>query len=166
MRIHTREEVSMAVEWVESQNFPREEKIITPEVKLNYFVMPRTVCPDLPNFVWQCLTMEGEELYGVYGISEETPEEFRPYPILHEQLEADKVLSGKSSDCSDDSACLSATIVEVRSVPERIMPKYIPFRRDFFRGLVKYAKNHGYDSDDIAGFRKSLGFLEKLARLL
>ncbi|MBS3074062.1 hypothetical protein J4447_01260 [Candidatus Pacearchaeota archaeon] len=162
MKTFSERDFELAREWAESQGFPKEEKFVksdSVEIRLAYFVMPKSICPELPNFVWQCAVEDDSKdiINGVYGVSEETPEEFRPYPILHEQLE----LSLQGRICP----CLGALDYELRAVPEELKRRYLPFRRDFFRDLVKYAEEHNYKPIDIAGFRESFKHLDELCSL-
>ena len=87
-------------------------------------------------------------------ISEEVPEEFRPYMVIHELAEFE-VLKGQTD------SCLNALKTELGRVPCRHILAYLPFRRNVFSELIIYLEKNQPKSPLLAEVRKSLNHLEK-----
>ena len=91
----------------------------------DYKVVKKELDPRLPHFVGV--------IDGLLFISEETPIEFREYPLKHEVF-CNFLLKGQPG------RCLEALRRELSLVPVKLKKKYIRFRTKFFEALVKYYK--------------------------
>lgn len=89
-----------------------------------YHVLDRSLEPRLPGFLG---FSGGEHLF----ISEEVPEDFRPYMLTHEIREF-TTLAGLPGRC-----CVALTF-ELAEVPPEIYVVYLSYRLQFFRNLVAY----------------------------
>lgn len=189
MKQHSNEEIERARNWFQSQSFEQVEAAMRNGTKFSYFVMPQSLNPGLPHFVFQCAN-NGQ---GVFGISDSVPREFRKYAVAHEVFESgginircygalEKELTSLLNDqelkapkdvrWQVDNVCwlfnrrregiLSPE--SARSV-DTVTP-YIQLRRDFFKKLIVYAQEKGYSDKEIQGFRGSFMYLNRILESL
>lgn len=92
-------------------------------------------------------------------ISEEVPEEFRSYMVLHELSEFEKFKDSPNS-------CLSALISELnfsaKENPEK-HAEYLKFRKEVFKSLINFTQENSPNSEHLGEMRKSLSLLEDLS---
>ena len=103
-----------------------------------YFIVSRLLEPNLPGFVG---FPGGKTLF----ISEEVPEEFRPYMLWHEIQE-------QAESPSQMGKCLITLVGELDRVPSEMKQRYIDYRRRFFQNFAAYLQN----SED-QSFRAEIG---------
>ena len=154
MKSYSSQDVAKAREWCEIKGFP---KVFDESELIEYYVMPQSINPDFPKFVWACANPRE----GVFGIADSVNERFRIFPVLHEFLESKFSESGR-----DENTCLGVLLSELCAAGRVLSPVefregYVPFRKDFFDNLVSYAQSHpnDYSSGDIEGFRRSRDYL-------
>jgi hypothetical protein len=125
----------------------------------SYFVLPQSLYPSLPDFVFRC-TGDPTDGY-VLGISESVREDFRPYPVFHKFVE---FIEFADTRIAKKNRCLEALGKELAIVPDSVKPEYLIMRRDFFRKFVEYCKAHPeeYSKKDILRIKNSLSMLEEL----
>lgn len=132
-----------------------EEKVVFRGTEYPYAILVREVNPYLPGFLG-CFP-DGDKQY--FFISEEVPQEFREFQLVHEILEFTEL--GRDVPGS----CLKALMHELALVPEYMLKNYLPYRRDFFRNLVRYREmfpeNRSTFDDNI---KESLFYLEEATR--
>lgn len=119
-----------------------------------YAIMGRDACSDMPGFIG-CLSEEGKNFFFV---SEDVPEEFREFQLAHEIVEMTEL--GRDVPGS----CLGALMQELAIVPQHMLKNYLPYRRDFFRRLVRY---HEKISGSVfrSNISDSLFYLEEATRI-
>ena len=98
--------------------------------QIPYTVAKKEIAPQLPGFIGWVNPAKAEHLF----ISEEVPEEFRYPQLLHEIIEF-KSYKGQPDRCRN------ALQKELSVVPPDILPRYIPYRRDFFGALLNLYDN-------------------------
>jgi hypothetical protein len=91
----------------------------------------------------------------IYFISEEVPEIYRPYFIIHEEVCAFLRKNER------DDHCLDALNFELTMIPKVVWDDNISFRLRFFQSLVAYREKYGED-DLLKEIRKSRNRLTKL----
>jgi len=190
MKQHSTEEIEGARNWFQSQGFEQVGVSMRNGTKFSYFVMPQTLNPGLPHFVFQCAN-KGE---GVFGVSDSVPVEFRKYAVAHEVYESggplrmkcfgalereltsllndQELIAPKDTRWGIDNVCYLfnrrregiLTPTSAQSV-DTITP-YIQLRRDFFEKLIVYAQEKGYGGEEIIGFRGSLMYLNRILKSL
>lgn len=147
----TRHQIDSAREHFSRQSYP-EVRTKVGEFEFSYFVLPQSLNPSLPDFVF-CMT--GEKNDALYGVSDSVDEAFRPYTIVHEIVEYTKLPPSPDS-------CALALETELLLVPEAVRAEYVSMRTRFFRNLVEYALKNNYKQGDVEKFRKSLQKLEAM----
>lgn len=133
--------------WVNANEISREEIEYKGE-KFPYSIFKKEAKLELPGFLGH---VEGHRHF---FISEEVPENFKKYQLIHEVIEYTE-LNGKIG------RCVEALNQEIALVPEDIKQEYLKYRRDFFARLVEYYKNYE-DEEFKAEIQKSFEFLKKL----
>lgn len=73
------------------------------------------------------------ESEGYFFISDEVPEEYRPYFVYHEHLEF-------TAFKGEMGRCLAALKCELGLVPEYLQTEYLVYRRDFFEHLLTFLR--------------------------
>lgn len=190
MKQHSNEEIEKARSWFQSQSLEEVEATMRNGTKFSYFIMPQTINPSLPHFVFQCAS-KGE---GVFGISDSVPAEFRKYAVAHEVYESkgaprlrcygalekeltsllndQELVAPKDIRWEIDNVCYlfnrrrEGTLAPRSAQSVDTVTPYIQLRRDFFEKLIIYAQEKGYDEKEIQGFRGSLMYLTRILRYL
>jgi hypothetical protein len=129
-----------------SGNLP-EERARVAGLDLSYFIMPQANCAQLPGFVYQCSNATN----GVFGIADSVQPEYRPFAVYHEVVE------------SKGNSCRKALELELAAVPSNILKEYAQMRATFFKALVGYAIEKGYEQEAIDAFKDNASKLEQLA---
>jgi len=95
-------------------------------------------------------------------VSAEVPEDFRNAWVAHEVLcfEAYRDAQGNQKP----GHCANALAAEMAYVPDARIEEYHRLRRDFFRGMARFAELGGYDPAFISEIRGSRDILETLVR--
>lgn len=93
-------------------------KVYLKDKKFEYYDLPSSLEPRLPNFVL-CLTCETNREY-LLGVSTSVPEHFRPYWAVHDYIE------NVEQDNPDSEGCLKALEKELSLVPEIWKRDYLP----------------------------------------
>jgi hypothetical protein len=159
MKKFTKEEIDGTRAYFKSQGFEEVEVDFVGR-KFSYFVLPQSLEPNLPDFVFRCT---GNPKDGhVLGISDSVREEFRRYAVFHEYVEFTQI------GMEQPNRCVSALDIELDIVPDEIKPGYVRMRRDFFRNLIAYCSKQPdkYTSEDLNEFKGSLSRLEEIAKEL
>lgn len=132
-----------------------EEKIVFRGIAYPYAILDRELNPDLPGFLG-CLPYGDKQFF---FLSEDVPKEFREFQLVHEIMEFTEF--GRDVPGS----CLKALMHELALVPEYMLKNYLPYRRDFFRSLVRYREmfpESWSTFDD--NIKESLFYLEEATR--
>ena len=119
-----------------------------------YAILAREANLELPGFLG-CFP-DGDKQY--FFLSEDIPEEFREFQLVHEILEFTEL--GRDVPGS----CLKALMHELALVPEHMLKNYLPYRRDFFRVLVRYNASQP-ESVFKNNISESLFYLEEATRI-
>jgi hypothetical protein len=154
MKKFTEAEIEGTLDYFRQQGF-EEVGVSLGNRRFSYFVLPQSLEPELPDFVYRCTGTSGKY---VFGISDSVREDFRPYPIVHEFIEFTEI------GINVKNRCVRALEKELELVPGDIMPEYVSMRRNFFRNLISYCaeRPEHYTVDDIDEFRQTLERLEKI----
>jgi len=158
MKQFSKEEIEGARAYFLGQEFP-EVKVELGERRFNYFVIPQSQEPNLPNFV---LRMTGKPENGyVLGISNNVRREFRKYAVAHEFIE---FIEFTEIGLDTPHRCTRALTEELTLVPKVILHDYAKMRGQFFRDLVDYCSKQPefYTAADIKQFEKNAKTLESL----
>ena len=155
MKKYTKADMEGARDYFRNNGFP-EVDVALGVRNFSYFVMPQSLNPSLPDFVYRC-TGEPEDGY-VFGISDSVDEIFRPYAVAHEFIEFTEV------GIDTPNRCVSALEEELKLVPSDIKNDYVAMRKSFFENLIEYCLNQSetYTESDISEFRQSLDKLNEL----
>lgn len=155
MEQNTKQEIEEARKFMIDNRF-EEVHVSLAGLEFSYFVLPQSLNPSLPDFVYRCTGAPEDS--AVFGISDSVPEESRKYAVAHEVIEFGQIGLHVKGRCSQ------ALKKELSLVPESIKTNYIEMRRNFFRNLIDYAKNNNYSQGDIQEFKASLSELEKITK--
>src|SRR3989344_4631321 len=98
----------------------REVEITLGNRTYSYFVLPQSLEPILPDFVFRC-TGDSTDNY-VLGISDGVKEPFRPYAVVHELIEFTEI------GIDEQGRCRRALEREIELVPTEIRQKYLRMR--------------------------------------
>ena len=156
MNKYTKEQIDSTIEGFRSRGYSEVKVDLGKGRIFSYFVLPQSLEPRLPHFVFRAT---GDEKDGyVFGIADSVPEEFRPYAVLHELVEFTEI------GIDTEGRCRGALDIELSLVPDRIKRDYINMKREFFSDLINYCQDKpGYTDEDIKEFRRSLSRLEELS---
>lgn len=155
MKKFTKAEIDGARKYFESKNFQKVGANLD-NLKFTYFVLPQSLEPNLPDFVYRCA---GELPDGyVFGISDSVREDYRQYAVAHEFIEFTKI------GIDTTNRCVGALEEELNLVPENIKPGYLIMRKNFFKNLIDYCSKHQdyYTKSDLNEFKKTLDKLRRL----
>jgi hypothetical protein len=90
-------------------------------------------------------------------ISDEVPERFRKYMVLHELVEFEKF-------SEEEDSCYKALRFELMDVVDDDIYEYVPFRAETFEHLINYLKQNESDSDLLPKVKRSCRHLNELIR--
>ena len=155
MKQFTESEINQARSYFKEQEFA-EIQVTLGEHSFSYFVLPQSLEPNLPDFVYRCTGQDPDDY--VLGISDSIEERFRQYAVAHEFIEFTQI------GINTKDRCVKALEKELELVPEDIKPDYIQMRLNFFRNLIQYcsAQPEFYTKTDIKEFQQSLRKLTEL----
>ena len=159
MKKDTKLSIDETREYFQSQNYT-EVEIRRAGRELSYFILPATLSPELPNFVFRCTGLPGDG--EVFGISEDVDPRFRDYWVLHEYMEFVEI------GMDVEGRCKQALDQELDIVKGRFnlsdFEHYVRQRRNFFRDLIVYCSKETdtYTPEDLQEFGKSLSELERV----
>ena len=126
---------------------------------INYFVVPSSVNPDLPNFVFR-MTGDPKEGY-ILGVDEGMSEELRPYALFEEYVEfLEKGIDAKGRVVEAEAEAIS--LIRDESLKER----YVLMRREFFTKMLeeneKHPEKYLFTEADVVEFKKNLSMLDEI----
>lgn len=159
---------------LQCKNFYREKGYPTFEVMhegqtFHPFVLPSSLST-LRNFV-QRITPTTVEMQSasnvddvtVFGVSEEVPEEFRPYCVVHEIIEFLHLGIERKGRCALAAAQEYRLVVESGKFSATQLMEYATLRRNFFRDLIQFVEGtSSYTPDDITEFKCSLNYFDSV----
>ena len=90
---------------------------------------------------------------GKVFVSDEVPEQFRPFMVMHELYEFE-TYKGRPFQC------VRALLKEMQLVSDDQFPAYVRFRKDVFSNLVGFLERHEPTSSFLPHAKESLGLLE------
>lgn len=157
MKKFTKQEIDGTREYFHSRNMP-EIQVTLGNRAFTYFVLPQSLEPNLPDFVFRCT---GKHTDGyVFGISDSVKAEYRQYAVAHEFIEFTEI------GIDNQNRCARALEEELKLVPENIKSDYLTMRRNFFKNLITYCTNklEQYTEADLNEFRNSLAKLEEFVK--
>ncbi len=124
-----------------------EGRVHSGEAEHTYHTISATLPFSPPNFV-------GVQPF--LFISDQVPEEYRSFMILHELIETGPALA------SAPGRCLAALMQELTLVPESIYIRYCQFRHQAFQDLVDFYQRRDHDPAFMVEIQNSLTYLKKL----
>lgn len=144
MKKHTQRQIDNARDWATAQNFEKVDVKLENGLEFSYFVMPQSLNPELPHFVWQC-SNQGQ---GVFGVADTVPAHFRKVVVAHEVYESLLSPYGTCAGALDLEFSILAKEDHVSVTSSRShYVDYMRMRQAFFRNLIAYTINpHRIDS--------------------
>jgi hypothetical protein len=125
------------------------------------FVLPERLCPNLPNFAFQCVANDRSEpdQDAVFGVSAGIKPAWRPFVAAHEIREY-----WIGMTCPE-AARAEASSVMNSNLSEEEQEAYIRMRKEFFSLLVPFAQANSYNPAKIEEFEGVGTFFFTLSEL-
>ena len=138
-------------DWLKPHVLQEKETFIE-GVNRKYLVISRNLEPRLPMFAGYN--------EGLPFVSEDVPNEYRLAWIAHEIIEFEQFRNPDETWQPDH--CRRALVKEMDYVISTHLPKYLPLRLKFFKGLVEYLVQNKEPAEFIEEIKKSRDGLEVL----